>query len=512
MKNKAKIYFIFILFLLILGMSHVVSNASNDIIVMLDPGHGGNDSGAVGGGVREKDVNWKIATKVKEIIDQTPGITGILTRRENECPSLAERGELAKKYGANLLVSFHINSNNTYNILSGAETYVTGNMNSSRFNWASKKLANSVLANLRSVGVQSYCISPKVKYTEENRYYSDGSLCDYYGIIRNPMYYGIPSVLIEHCFINNPSDRINFLSNDAKIYQMAIQDARAIIDNKDLFYINKEENTINAELEKLHILQEEKYLTGEAIVVEWLNGMQTVPNCVPSIKLKATDNTRELNCYVRQVYGNKYYFDIAIGNIDLSKDYIIEIESNDKNTIPKKHTITLNIGNNRMLGNTINCNFNIENNQIKITQRKYKGNINTDLKVLAKAEANEVSYINGEIVVVEWINGLSTVPTMNPKISLRSTDGTVELDTFVKPTGTNTYYFDRYIEGIDIEKEYELVVTSADPANISEKKSKVVDYTGDLNHKTIGKYKERNILLGIDKILFQKEVENKLRE
>lgn len=232
---KKKLLLIGIILLFVSILCAVQSYASDDIIVVLDPGHGGYDSGAVAGGIQEKDVNWKIANRVKEILDQAPGITGILTRGENECPSLEERALVAKRNHANLVVSFHINSSNSNFGVRGAETYVTGNMNSPRFYQASSKLASSVLANLRSMGIPSYSISPKIRYTEENRYYSDGALCDYYGIIRNPMYYGIPSVLIEHCFINNVADRESFLRNDAQIYQMAEQDARAIIENKDLF-------------------------------------------------------------------------------------------------------------------------------------------------------------------------------------------------------------------------------------------------------------------------------------
>ncbi len=501
---KKKLLLIGIILLFVSILCAVQSYASDDIIVVLDPGHGGYDSGAVAGGIQEKDVNWKIANRVKEILDQAPGITGILTRGENECPSLEERALVAKRNHANLVVSFHINSSNSNFGVRGAETYVTGNMNSPRFYQASSKLASSVLANLRSMGIPSYSISPKIRYTEENRYYSDGALCDYYGIIRNPMYYGIPSVLIEHCFINNVADRESFLRNDAQIYQMAEQDARAIIENKDLFYINKEDNNVNAGLQQLQILTKEQYLTGNVIVVEWINGMQTVPSVLPTIKLKSTDGTVEMNCYVRQVYGNEYYFDLAIKDIDKSKKYVIMIESNDKNMIPKNHTIRLNLGNDRRFGNTINRNFEIENNQIKMIERKYEGNINTDLKDLQKGiGTNGATYLTGEIVVVEWINGVSNVPITKPKISIKSTDGQIELEAYAKATGTNTYYFDRYIEGIDASKEYELIVESVDPANISKKKQKVVDFTGNLSNKNLGRYQDRKIVLKGNKIIFE---------
>lgn len=225
--------------------------AADDIIVILDPGHGGGDNGASAGGIIEKNVNWKIATRVKEILDNTAGITGILTRGEWDNPSLYERGLLAKNSGADLLVSFHINAS-TSSSASGAETYITANTNSPRFYEASKTLGESVLENLRGVGVATRIYRPILRPSTDGELYSDGFLSDYYGIIRNPMYYGIPGVLIEHCYISNSYDRSNYL-NDSKINQMAEADARAIIDNKELFRINRENNSVNSQITHLNV-------------------------------------------------------------------------------------------------------------------------------------------------------------------------------------------------------------------------------------------------------------------
>ena len=251
--KSTKIKYILILFIIFIGIifsSNIY--AADDIIVVLDPGHGGYDVGAVTDGIQEKDVNWKIATRVKEILDAEPGITGILSRNENECPDLAERAQIAKNTGADLLVSFHINSSESAKA-SGSEVYITGNTNSKRFYQASNILGQSVLKNLASIGIPSHIYRPIIKYTEENRYYSDGFLADWYGIIREPMYFGIPGMIIEHCYISNPFDRVNYL-NDAKINQMAEADAKAIIANKELFRIERENNsTIRIPKEKLSL-------------------------------------------------------------------------------------------------------------------------------------------------------------------------------------------------------------------------------------------------------------------
>ena len=70
--------------------------------------------------------------------------------------------------------------------------------------------------------------------------------------------------------------------------------------------------------------------------------------------------------------------------------------------------------------------------------RTYKGDLNTELFQFNKAESGGAAYISGEIVVVEWVDGVSTVPTKTPKMRFVSTDGTVDMEVFVTPTGTNT--------------------------------------------------------------------------
>ena len=67
MKKRGIKYKIAILFVAMVIIISSKAYAKSDIIVMLDPGHGGNDSGAVGGGLLEKNINWKIASRVKQI-------------------------------------------------------------------------------------------------------------------------------------------------------------------------------------------------------------------------------------------------------------------------------------------------------------------------------------------------------------------------------------------------------------------------------------------------------------
>ena len=454
--------------LMIPAISHATDG---DIIVMLDPGHGKYGTGANNSGADEATVNWKIAYYVKEILDQTPGITGILTRTETTNPSLANRAILAKDNGADLLVSFHINSGEgIFNRMMGAETYITGDTKQVRFNRNSSILAKDILANLRSIGIPSNKLEPILKFSTDGELYSDGMLSDYYGIIRNPMYYGIPAVLIEHCYINSPQDR-NFINTDEKIRKIAQQDAQAIIKNKELFRIDKTGNCIATGIQTINMATNDKghpYLYGEVIVNNWINDMRADPSVTPRIWLKSTDGTKKYECWVVRVQGNLYYFDSLLDNIDSSKSYLLEIESQEKNAIPIYHTQKMDMPE-KILGWIGKEEVCISNNELTIRGKDYIGDIANDITTLS-LEKNQQgrAYLKGEMFVTEWINGVTwSIPKRTPKLCLKATDDSISYSFWVNPIGLNQYYFDGYIDTIDLSKEYVFEIESGSIENIS---------------------------------------------
>jgi len=78
-------------------------------IVVLDPGHGGKDPGAIFGGVYEKTLNLDIAQKTAKILEKK-GIKVYMTRENDEYLTLAERPAMAKSLNADLFISIHNNS------------------------------------------------------------------------------------------------------------------------------------------------------------------------------------------------------------------------------------------------------------------------------------------------------------------------------------------------------------------------------------------------------------------
>lgn len=79
-----------------------------DLIVAIDPGHGGEDPGAIGAKrTREKDVVFAIAKRLKARIDREPGMRAVLTRDGDYYVGLRKRMDIARRHGADLFVSVH---------------------------------------------------------------------------------------------------------------------------------------------------------------------------------------------------------------------------------------------------------------------------------------------------------------------------------------------------------------------------------------------------------------------
>lgn len=106
------------------GKRPLVPERAGKIVVMLDPGHGGKDPGAIGPtGLREKDVVLAIARMVRERLARIPGFDVRMTRESDVFIPLEERTAMANEVRADIFVSLHINSS-TNRKAEGISTYV----------------------------------------------------------------------------------------------------------------------------------------------------------------------------------------------------------------------------------------------------------------------------------------------------------------------------------------------------------------------------------------------------
>ncbi|MBI2357900.1 MAG: N-acetylmuramoyl-L-alanine amidase, partial [Deltaproteobacteria bacterium] len=97
--------------------------------IVLDPGHGGKDPGAIGiGGVAEKDIVLSLAKKLAKKLKQEMGVEVVLTRQDDTFIPLEDRTAIANAEEADLFVSLHVNASPNPN-LRGIETYYLDNTN-----------------------------------------------------------------------------------------------------------------------------------------------------------------------------------------------------------------------------------------------------------------------------------------------------------------------------------------------------------------------------------------------
>src|SRR2546430_7034791 len=90
------------------------------IVVVLDPGHGGQDSGAMCGGVMEKDLTLDVARRIDRLLD-SEGIATLMTRLGDTYVSLADRAAFANRVTDCIFVSIHFNEDNKP-VATGVET------------------------------------------------------------------------------------------------------------------------------------------------------------------------------------------------------------------------------------------------------------------------------------------------------------------------------------------------------------------------------------------------------
>lgn len=200
-------------------------SSKGKFIVVVDPGHGGKDPGAIGiNGTLEKDVVLEVARKLKARIDQEPGMVAVLTRNADRFVPLRTRMDIAHENNADLFISIHADANPSSR-LSGSSVYIlseTGasseaarllaeSENSYDLKFGNHNLSStsnriaSVLLDLsqnammdRSLSLAKGVLSELSKVNDPLRRSVESAR---FVVLRSP---DIPSMLVETAFISNP--------------------------------------------------------------------------------------------------------------------------------------------------------------------------------------------------------------------------------------------------------------------------------------------------------------------
>lgn len=223
-----------------------LKGATRDIVVVLDPGHGGKDPGAVGpAGTLEKHLVLSISRQIAERINAKPGFRAVLTRNGDNFLPLRRRMDVARDESADLFMSVHADGFHDARVR-GASVFVLSDRGASSelALWLAERenrsdLVGGVALNDKDDVLASVLLDLSQSATMDSSLDVGGSILKQMGrvsrlhksyvesagfvVLKSP---DIPSVLVEMGFLTNPDEERNLLSRDhqRKISQ-AIADA-----------------------------------------------------------------------------------------------------------------------------------------------------------------------------------------------------------------------------------------------------------------------------------------------
>ena len=175
--------------------------------VFLDAGHGGKDPGALGNGLREKDINLSVALKIGNIL-KNHGVNVGYSRTTDVFVELQDRATMANNFGADVFVSIHCNAFHDSSA-QGVETYsYPGSM-------SGRNLAKAIQDSIIASGV--YTVNRGIKTAN-------------FAVLRLT---NMPAALVELAFITNPQDA-DILRNRQDDLALAV--ARGILNNFGIPY------------------------------------------------------------------------------------------------------------------------------------------------------------------------------------------------------------------------------------------------------------------------------------
>ncbi len=201
-------------------------------VVVLDPGHGDRYSGATHYGTMEKEINLKVAQRVKAYLEARYQNVKVYMTRNNDrvfdtvdtIDDIEYRVQYAIEKKADILVSCHFNAGGGRG---GAMVLVPRKANVAR---RSAVLGTYLMDELCKLGLQDRGVRKRIS---PNSRYLDGTPMDGYLLNRLAAEKGLVNVIIEHCYMDVASDR-KFWDQEGDLTALAWADGRAIAAYLDL--------------------------------------------------------------------------------------------------------------------------------------------------------------------------------------------------------------------------------------------------------------------------------------
>lgn len=203
---KRQLSYIF-LFILLIFLPVLNVNADNTVIV-IDPGHGGDNFGGQNDIFVEQQLTLKVANYMRERLNEYDDVTVYLTHEEIGTKDLSrsERVEIAKKYNADFLFSLHFNMSENHNLY-GSEVWTSA---FGKYYSAGQEFAHIEMKGLvDELGFFDRGVKTRIGKKGQ----------DYYGIIQAGVKNDIPTVIIEHCHMDESRDNTYLYDNGEEAYK-----------------------------------------------------------------------------------------------------------------------------------------------------------------------------------------------------------------------------------------------------------------------------------------------------
>lgn len=384
---------------------------------------------------------------------------------KNDASDLAARAMVARNNNADLYVSLHINDNRDTTV-QGANVFVTSRTELPKYKEGMTILGNKILTNLNKLGIENDgVVNDKLCNDHEPKYqYYDGSQADYYADIRHAMKgdtldgygddfrdgSGIPTVLIEHCYMNNSHD-VQFLDSEEDLKKLAKADGDAIIDYLNLRFPKDVISTMTIDKESINLLQGEKTKITATVgpntatnkEIKWTTSDEKIAKVdsqgditavgigIAKITAISVDNpnvnkTVTVNVEKEEVKFAKETENILVGKsktLDVkitpswienknivwesnNKD-IIEVSNEGKITAKKEGTATI-----KVTWKDKNL-----SDEIKITSIKLADDTKIEIKKY-KVENNKISYIGQKVKIADFLKNINLSSNLEVNVEL----------------------------------------------------------------------------------------------
>ena len=217
--------------------------ADEELVIVLDPGHDSKHAGAGGNGVREEKAVLKIGLYLREELNKYQNVKVYMIREGEACAFPETHGmkesskrcnearvAYAESVGADVIVSLHLNSFSSSSP-NGVLAFVQNSNYDSAVGAVSQDLGRCIVNKIAELGLANGGVVTKGSDWDtlpEEYYYEDGSIADYYRVLRYSKKVHMPAVIVEHAFLSNASDVQKVLSSEAGLKSLAIKDAEGI--------------------------------------------------------------------------------------------------------------------------------------------------------------------------------------------------------------------------------------------------------------------------------------------